>query len=160
MDARALWDVSTALSVDGHTYTTLRHIQHGCAVELWHESLGAFHVFALEDTPLGKVGAVYCCFSSGMVDPARGSSPPCLNILGGAWPRAHPDVHAGTCAQVSTLTLPGALTRGLTSRLTQKTRSAPQRPCSTLRITAPLRLPTSWCSPPTIFRVRLIELFR
>lgn len=97
MDARALWDVLSAVSADGHTYTTLRHIQHGTAVELWHESKGHFHAFALEETTLGKVGAVYCCFSSGMVVPEdslcapealldlveNGSAPPPDLLVGG-----------------------------------------------------------------------------
>jgi hypothetical protein len=89
LGARALWDIASSVSDGGHTYTTLRHIQHGTAVELWHDSLGAFHVFAMEDTQIGRVGAVYCCFSSGVVIPLfpiDGASPGIAGENSREWP--------------------------------------------------------------------------
>jgi len=67
---RALWDCIQARTDDGE-YTTLRHATLGIAVELWHDSMGAFHLY-IPATGTGRTsvpGAVFCCFSSGIVVP-------------------------------------------------------------------------------------------
>ena len=66
MNPLAVWDVLEGLADDGQRYTTLRHATLGLAVELWHDSMGAFHLYLPSDRPKAE-SAVMCCFSSGIV---------------------------------------------------------------------------------------------
>jgi len=61
-----LWDVLEGLADDGQRYTTLRHATLGLAIELWHDSMGAFHLYLPSDQR-NAASAVMCCFSSGIV---------------------------------------------------------------------------------------------
>ena len=64
----ALWDCICE-ETDNGKYTTLRHAELGIAVELWHESMGAFHLYvpATGTEQKNAAGAVFCCFSSGIL---------------------------------------------------------------------------------------------
>lgn len=64
----ALWDCICE-ETDNGEYTTLRHATLGIAVELWHDSIGAFHLYvpATGMEARNTAGAVFCCFSSGIM---------------------------------------------------------------------------------------------
>jgi hypothetical protein len=64
-----LWDVIQGRADDEQQYTTLRHATLGLAVELWHDSMGAFHLYLPHtvENAAKAPGAVLCCFSSGIV---------------------------------------------------------------------------------------------
>jgi hypothetical protein len=60
-----LWEYIQS-PVGPERYTTIRHASFGLAIELWHDSMGSFHLYMpASDSKVG--GAVLCCFSSGMV---------------------------------------------------------------------------------------------
>jgi hypothetical protein len=61
-----VWDVLEGQADDGQRYTILRHATLGLAVELWHDSMGAFHLYLPSNRP-NAASAVMCCFSSGIV---------------------------------------------------------------------------------------------
>ena len=67
VDPLLLWDMIQGRADDGETYTTLRHATLGMAVELWHDSMGAFHMYLPGNAAENGDGVVLCCFSSGII---------------------------------------------------------------------------------------------
>ena len=62
---QALWEFTQGHN-ENEAYTTLRHATLGIAVELWHDSMGSFHVYLPSDQH-SIASATICCFSSGIV---------------------------------------------------------------------------------------------